>query len=478
MELVNNYMSGSTGTITKTSGPLGFGAGSDTGGTGGINFSTLLDAQNAVQSSDQNQGYSDNGYSGIDNQYDIKKDVASDAAKDASNDEISDTVKEVLGDAVVVQDDSDEIRAKTEEDIAVLLALVNSLPTDKASNGVELVTSKITTEAAPPSVTATNTVSDASSTPIVSEQNLVPSPNSNSVTVDTRNGADEESAKKAALEAERNGGDDFADAKVENKVDATKMSKEEILKSLEGQGKLVTNANNTPNGTPSMETHGPTGRPPESGSESKMSSKDMEKGPTGQKTTTTAQETKTAEADPAASIPMSFASQAMNNASQAGAASAANTNTANATSETMMMRTTESNLTDDLSNLLASRFPSQNGQLTIELDPEKLGKITINVSYDSGHAAVSISATNQKTVELLTQSASAMANIIQQKTGQQTDVYIPNTQQSNTKQDMTGGRESNENADQQSARQREQQAQSSSEVNSNAFIQQMRLGLV
>jgi len=451
LELVNTYMSGSTGTVTRTSGPLGFGAGSDSGGTGGINFSTLLDAQQSVQTSGQFKRYNDNNNASDTNQPAVKKDVVSD-----------DTL---------AQDDSDEIKARTEEDIAALLALMNSLPTDKASNGVELVTSKITTDAAPPSVTSTSTVTDASSGPIVSEQNLVPSPNSNSVAVDTRNGADEEAAKKAALEAERNGGDTIVDTKVQNTVDATKMSKEEILKSLEGQGRLVTNANNSPTGTPSMETHGPTGRPPEEGS--KTGSQSTENGPTGQKTVSTAQETKTAEADPAAAMPASFANQALGNASQANAA-----NTANATSETMMMRTTESTLTDDLTNLLASRFPSQNGQLTIELDPEKLGKITINVSYDSGHAAVSISATNQKTVELLTQSAPAMANIIQQKTGQQTEVYIPNTQQSNTKQDMASGRESNENADQQSARQREQQAQSSSEVNSNAFIQQMRLGLV
>ncbi len=649
MELVNNFMSGSTGTITRTTGPTGFGPGNDTSGAAGVNFATLLDTQNTAQRSGVTQNEGEGNYAGLVDRFGMTDDGAN----------YPETVK----------DGSDELKARTEEDIAALLALVNSLPTDKViadssdvelvtskikteaklpgvaeqgemitrdditlpkdealsetsletlvsnlpvdrvipsdsgidtyagnispaadsgidtstdkifpspgnsieiatenitstddgiavphakkispaddikvvrgegeqsspvpvisnqmpvsnepefvnerngvdnnsyfatdiqnmttdtvknmeelvsalsadkvqlpSGEVELVTSKITTDAKPPSIVASSTVSDSSNGPVAVQQNATPASNGESVTVDTRNGADIDAIVKGALEAERNGGDVIKDTKVENTVDATKLSKEEILKSLEGQGKIVTSSSNTPNGTPSKDTNGPTGRAPEN--DSKMNSQTTENGPTGQKTTATAQETKTVFDDPAASIPMSFATQTSNNASTSTVATADNTNVPN---ETMMMRTTESTLSDDLTNLLSSRFPSKNGQLTIELDPEKLGKITINVSYESGHAAVSISATNQKTVELLTQSASAMANIIQQKTGQQTEVYIPNTQQSNTKQDMASGRESNENADQQSERQRNQQAQASNTVNSAAFLQQMRLGLV
>ena len=460
MELVNNYFSGSTGTVSRTTGPSGYGPGSDSSGTGGIDFSTLLDAQNV-------DGKAASGINVTGNDAKGNSVPQTGPARGPAN--------EVKPEALEKKDAGEEIKARTEEDIAALLALVNSLPTDQvstASGEVELVTSKITTEAKPPSAVALSTSTSDTGGPVATQQNLVPQQDGNSVTMETRNGEDEEAALKSSLESERNGSE-VTDTKVANVVEDTKMSREEILKSLEGQGKLVTNSTNTPSGSPSMDTNGPTGRAPEAGS--KANSAQMEKGPTGRKADDIIQETKTAADDPAASMPIAFS--AAGNTSGADAVQNA-TQAANGagTSETMMMRTTETTVADDLTNLLSSRFPAKNGQLTIELDPEKLGKITINVNYDSGHAAVTISATNQKTVELLTQSASAMANIIQQKTGQETNVYIPNTQQSSTKQDMASGRESNENAEQQASRQRQQQA--SSETSNSSFLQQMRLGLV
>lgn len=555
MELVNNYFSGSTGTVSRTTGPSGYGPGSDSSGTGGIDFSTLLDAQNV-------DGKAASGINVTGNDAKGNSVPQTGPARGPAN--------EVKPEALEKKDAGEEIKARTEEDIAVLLSLINRLSGDRmsdssedsglgmnetaaeaksfntvdaipsgkglteagnelnlvndrnlaqypgdtavnasrvevvqdmeelinglsadkvttASGEVELVTGRITTEAKPPSAVASSeatvapvtTGSDTGNSggPVASAQNQVPKEDGKSVTVETRNGEDEEAEKKATLETERNG-EAFKDTKATENVDSSKMTREEILKSLEGQGKLVTNSTNTPNGTPSMDTNGPTGRPPEEGS--KVSGTQTEKGPAGRKTENTIQETKTPVDDPAASMPMSFAAAGTSSGTNAvqsqgtDAAQAANAGT----NETMMMRTTETTVADDLTNLLSSRFPAKNGQLTIELDPEKLGKITINVNYDSGHAAVTISATNQKTVELLTQSASAMANIIQQKTGQETNVYIPNTQESGTKQDMASGRESNENAEQQETRQRQQQANTGSEAGSTAFLQQMRLGLV
>ena len=462
MELVNNYFSGSTGTVSRTTGPSGYGPGSDSSGTGGIDFSTLLDAQNV-------DGKAASGINVTGNDAKGNSVPQTGPARGPAN--------EVKPEALEKKNAGEEIKARTEEDIAALLALVNSLPTDQvstASGEVELVTSKITTEAKPPSAVALSTSTSDTGGPVATQQNLVPQQDGNSVTMETRNGEDEEAALKSSLESERNGSE-VTDTKVANVVEDTKMSREEILKSLEGQGKLVTNSTNTPSGSPSMDTNGPTGRAPEAGS--KANSAQMEKGPTGRKADDIIQETKTAADDPAASMPIAFS--ASGNTSGADAVqNAAQVANGAGTSETMMMRTTETTVADDLTNLLSSRFPAKNGQLTIELDPEKLGKITINVNYDSGHAAVTISATNQKTVELLTQSASAMANIIQQKTGQETNVYIPNTQESGTKQDMASGRESNENAEQQETRQRQQQANTGSEAGSTAFLQQMRLGLV
>ncbi|WP_036608848.1 flagellar hook-length control protein FliK [Oribacterium sp. P6A1] len=344
-----------------------------------------------------------------------------------------------------------------------------------ASNGVELVTERTSTMAAPPSVDVSG-LNSAASTVAASE--LVSASGSESSEGKVRS---EAASKTTALETERNGGEETA-TKSSNEVTSSKYDPVEVLKSLEGQGHMVVNSSNSPSGTPSTDTNGPTGRDPGE----KRNPEEIAKGPVAATTnekTETSEESK--ETDPMegfteiqASAPTPFANQSNQGVQTTQTAETAkSTKTETVVNESMMMRTSETSMASDLTNLLSSRFPSKNGQLTIELDPENLGKITINVSYDSGHAAVSISATNQKTVEILTQNASAMANIIQQKTGQETQVYIPNAQESNTKQDMASGRESNENAEQQQARQQAQQSERS-EQSSSAFLQQMRLGLV
>jgi flagellar hook-length control protein FliK len=113
--------------------------------------------------------------------------------------------------------------------------------------------------------------------------------------------------------------------------------------------------------------------------------------------------------------------------------------------------------------------------MTIELDPQNLGKITINVTYENKHAAVTIAASNPKTLEMLSQNATAMANILEQKTGQQTTIFIPNNQQADWKQDMNpNDQHQSENAQQQQAK---QQNNNNSNQSSQSFLQQMRLGL-
>ena len=410
-----------------------------------------------------------------------------------------------------------------ENDIAALNALVSTMEADRitpeANTGVEIVRERLVTEAKAPNVAASAKASDNSGGPVAVMQESAPAEDGRSVTLSERNFEDTETANKAteterkagvivdtktenlddnkaaankaAMETERNGSA-ITDSKTENvvdniktnsvaadnkkgNVDDTKMSPEEILKSLEGQGHIISNSGSYPKGEPSTDPNGPTGRPNDG---TLAKAEKAEKGPGVSKTktnteekteTNTAAKTETVE-DQAAAVPVGFATQTQKTTAQQQELPVG-------TNETMMMRTSESTLTDDLTNLVSSRFPSKNGQLTIELDPENLGKITINVNYDSGHAAVSISATNNKTLEMLTKSAPQMANIIQQKTGQETSVFVPNTQQSGTKHDMADGRESNENREQQRSRQNEQQSRTD-ETSNTAFLQQMRLGLV
>ena len=477
MEAVNNYFTGSVRTVSWGPGNSGSGFGTASDGTGGIQFSSLMKDSNPVKANpDSGKKTSNpvNDRSGSDRNTNFGYD---------KTDKAESQVTKPLGQDTGKSEEEAEAPDANAEEMASMLALMNSLQADRitpvsdgtelqtddikgieglmadyittASNGVELVTERISTTATPPSV-------DVSSLQSQSEQTSASAVTS-------------ESANATALEAERNGSEETAEKVVENPA-VNKYDPEEILKSLEGQGRIVANSSNSPSGPASTDTNGPTGRDPGE----KRNSEEIAKGPAVPKTEEKAETTETESAakttDPMegftevqASTPMPFANQTNQTAK--------GTETQVSTSESMMMRTSEATMASDLTNLLSSRFPTQNGQLTIELDPENLGKITINVSYDSGHAAVSISATNQKTVEILTQNASAMANIIQQKTGQETQVFIPNTQESSPKQDMASGRESNENAAQQQAKQQEQQSRGS-ESASSAFLQQMRLGLV
>ena len=464
MEAVNNYFPGSVRTVPWSTGTSGFGQNADLS-TGGVPFSSLLQGSNTgkgnsydVKKPETNQSKTGNSvkpdnYSTQNKTSQIKSQVSQDKTEDVTSDK-----------------DTEEVKNGDADDMTAMLLLMSNLQADRittASNGVELVTEKITTEAAPPSTDVSGVI-DTGSTAQASLSNQVPtvqSKASSEVSINSTSGA-------SALEEERNGSS-VTDDKNVVEVSSDKYDPAVILKSLEGQGRIVANSSNSPTGTPSMDTNGPTGRAPENG----INKAEMEMGPVAPKAEETKTSTDSSEKDPMEGFTEIHGSTPSPYANQGTQTTQSTANQTAASNETMMMRTAESTLASDLTNLLSSRFPSQNGQLTIELDPENLGKITINVSYDSGHAQVSISATNQKTVEILTQSAPAMANIIQQKTGQETQVYIPNAQQSGAKQDMASGRESNENAAQQQARQQAHEGQQSAE-SSIAFLQQMRLGLV
>lgn len=122
----------------------------------------------------------------------------------------------------------------------------------------------------------------------------------------------------------------------------------------------------------------------------------------------------------------------------------------------------------DIGKALADRIPEKNGTLTIELEPASLGKLTIRVVYESDRATVSILASNPKTLELLNQNAAEIAHIMEEKTGQQTMIYVPESQeQMEARTDEQGHK--GQDRDQKEPKHRDQ---------SDAFAQRLRLGLV
>ena len=110
--------------------------------------------------------------------------------------------------------------------------------------------------------------------------------------------------------------------------------------------------------------------------------------------------------------------------------------------------------------------------LTVELEPASLGKLTIKLSYEAGRTAVSILASNPKSLEILNQKASEIAAILKEHTGEETVIYTqePQQQEENSYDGHQGSQNQEQKGHSRHDEDKEQQADS--------FAQQLRLGLV
>lgn len=136
------------------------------------------------------------------------------------------------------------------------------------------------------------------------------------------------------------------------------------------------------------------------------------------------------------------------------------------------LKTTPETLPADLGKTLAAKLPgSTAGTLTVELEPASLGKLTIRLIYEGDRAAVSIMASNPKTMEILNQKISEIAAILEEKTGQETIIYTQPPQQNEDEFEQRQGGGQNGREESQNKRQKENQP-------SDSFAQQLRLGLI
>ena len=111
--------------------------------------------------------------------------------------------------------------------------------------------------------------------------------------------------------------------------------------------------------------------------------------------------------------------------------------------------------------------------MVIELEPAALGKLTIRLTYDGDRAAVSILASNPRTLELLSQKASEIASILEEKTGQETIIYTQAPEKEN--------QDSQENPSHGGRQEQSQENRRGSEKDrheTESFAQQLRLGLI
>ncbi len=108
----------------------------------------------------------------------------------------------------------------------------------------------------------------------------------------------------------------------------------------------------------------------------------------------------------------------------------------------------------------------------ITLNPENLGTLVIKAGYEAGKAVISIICTDKDTMQLMARNAGSIAEMIETRSGTQTDVVIERQAPDYLEQHAEGGK-SNREGDNQSKKN-----DKDSEREAGDFLQQLRLGIV
>lgn len=129
----------------------------------------------------------------------------------------------------------------------------------------------------------------------------------------------------------------------------------------------------------------------------------------------------------------------------------------------------------NLAQTMAKHMTAGKNVFEIWLEPANLGKMAIKVAYEGGRAMVSIMCTNEKTMELISQNARQLGNILQQHTGDDTVVVIDHPEsdylQQKADQEQQSGHQQEESENKQSKNQQQ-------DADHESFLQQLRLGLM
>ncbi len=143
--------------------------------------------------------------------------------------------------------------------------------------------------------------------------------------------------------------------------------------------------------------------------------------------------------------------------------------------EQIPLKTTPWQLPEDLGKVLASKTFETARTLTVELEPASLGKLTIRLVYEGDRASLSIMASNPRTLDILSQRASEIAAILEEKTGQETIIY---TQPAQSGENPYEEEQNQNRGGEQGEQEGQKQNQGEKEHQAESFAQQLRLGLV
>ncbi len=152
-----------------------------------------------------------------------------------------------------------------------------------------------------------------------------------------------------------------------------------------------------------------------------------------------------------------------------------NTNVQNVQKTENVPQTSQTMSTEYVSEIkdeIANKILSGVKEFEIELNPSDLGKLTIKATYEDGQAMISIICTEKDTLGILSKSATDLANIIELRSGNATQIVIDeprsdyldnNADSPNERNDQTHEQNSNEKIEIEEA---------------ESFLHQLRLGLM
>ena len=128
-----------------------------------------------------------------------------------------------------------------------------------------------------------------------------------------------------------------------------------------------------------------------------------------------------------------------------------------------------------LMELTEKAFASDGKEISIQLEPENLGKITLKAVFENGSASVLITCSDPGGAEKLSQYAADLGVILQERMGQPTQIIVDRQPDSYTEQygQGSGREERQDDSGEQSRRQKDR----SRELEGD-FLHQLRLGIM
>lgn len=114
-------------------------------------------------------------------------------------------------------------------------------------------------------------------------------------------------------------------------------------------------------------------------------------------------------------------------------------------------------------------------EFEIQIAPEHLGKIAIKVLYEHGQTTVSIACTEKHTLDLLSQHAREIGNVMERNLGEETTIYVEKNEP-----DYLNPRDNeNDHSGREAEQERHKEERSKQKPDeSGQFLQKLRLGLV